>query len=373
MKRQHASYLKVRKEKQGFTAMDTEGDLYIIDGAETPKVKEKFLRPCLPPTSWDFSRPFVSPILIKWDITYKCNLNCVHCYSSSTSSGEYGLSTDLCKRIIDILDETGVFKIQFLGGEPTCREDHLELINYAKQRRFNVCLNTNATLISGSEATKLKCSEIDSVQVGLDGIGKTNDSFRGSEGAFERTIRGIENLVSVGLRVGVVTVLNKTNIGEIMDIVNLCSKLGVDNIQFLTLACSGRGADATHLEISMDDRLKCRISIEAAREKNPHMAIDSPGTRSLQLDQLILKGSISEDDVQHGCDAGTYSLELDPYGDLHLCLLERSEGIGNVLENNPYELFEEAFRLKERSAPSECKKCGRFLLDCWGHCLLHSF
>ena len=44
------------------------------------------------------------PYIATWEITKKCNLNCIHCYNNSSMYNDYGLKTEDCYKIIDKLD-----------------------------------------------------------------------------------------------------------------------------------------------------------------------------------------------------------------------------------------------------------------------------
>ena len=96
------------------------------------------------------------PIVV-WNTTRTCNLNCIHCYSKSTSQYYEGeLSTDEGKQLIDDLAEFKVPSILFSGGEPLIRKDIFELIEYATSKGLRAVLSTNGTLINQKVAGRLK-------------------------------------------------------------------------------------------------------------------------------------------------------------------------------------------------------------------------
>src|SRR3546814_5528822 len=67
-----------------------------------------------------------APICLTWELTYACNLSCVHCLSSSGRRDPNELSTEQCKSIIDELQRMQVFYVNIGGGEPTVRSDFWE-------------------------------------------------------------------------------------------------------------------------------------------------------------------------------------------------------------------------------------------------------
>src|SRR6202167_3523578 len=72
-----------------------------------------------------------APICLTWELTYACNLSCLHCLSSSGRRDPRELSTDECKAVIDTLERMQVFYVNIGGGEPTVRPDFWELVDYA--------------------------------------------------------------------------------------------------------------------------------------------------------------------------------------------------------------------------------------------------
>ena len=84
-----------------------------------------------------------APICLTWELTYACNLSCVHCLSSSGRRDPRELSTDECKAVIDTLERMQVFYVNIGGGEPTVRPDFWELVDYATAHHVGVKFSTN--------------------------------------------------------------------------------------------------------------------------------------------------------------------------------------------------------------------------------------
>ena len=63
-----------------------------------------------------------APICLTWELTYACNLECVHCLSSSGQRDPRELTTDEAKAVLDELHDLQVFYINIGGGEPMIRQ-----------------------------------------------------------------------------------------------------------------------------------------------------------------------------------------------------------------------------------------------------------
>src|SRR5215469_2381958 len=139
-----------------------------------------------------------APICLTWELTYACNLSCVHCLSSSGRRDPRELSTAECKAVIDTLERMQVFYVNIGGGEPTVRQDFWELVDYATAHHVGVKFSTNGVRITPEVAARLAASDYVDVQISLDGAtAEVNDAVRGP-GSFAMAIRALENLADAG-------------------------------------------------------------------------------------------------------------------------------------------------------------------------------
>src|SRR5450432_4068924 len=119
-------------------------------------------------------------ICLTWELTYACNLSCVHCLSSSGRRDPRELSTAECRAVIDELERMQVFYVNIGGGEPTVRPDFWELVDYATAHHVGVKFSTNGVKITPERADQLAASDYVDVQISLDGAtAKVNDAVRG--------------------------------------------------------------------------------------------------------------------------------------------------------------------------------------------------
>ncbi|HWG02241.1 MAG TPA: mycofactocin radical SAM maturase, partial [Trebonia sp.] len=135
-----------------------------------------------------FQRGLDAPICLTWELTYACNLSCVHCLSSSGRRDPRELSTAECKAVIDELERMQVFYVNIGGGEPTVRPDFWELVDYATAHHVGVKFSTNGVKITPEVAHRLATSDYVDVQISLDGAtAKVNDAVRGV-GSFDMAV-----------------------------------------------------------------------------------------------------------------------------------------------------------------------------------------
>ncbi len=193
------------------------------------------------------------PIVV-WNMTRRCNLKCIHCYSSSRDI-QYPneLSTAEGMALIDDLAAFGCPVILFSGGEPLTREDLPELAAYATKRGMRAVVSTNGTLLTPDKVAIFKAIGLSYVGISLDGMKITHDRFRGTPGAFDETLAGIRRCRDAGVKVGVRFTLNRYNYQDVPAIFDLLEEENIPRACFYHLVYSGRGSklieeDLTHHE-----------------------------------------------------------------------------------------------------------------------------
>ena len=207
------------------------------------------------------------PIVV-WNCTKKCNLDCVHCYSSAGGKDPAGvLNTEQAKSFIHDLADFDVPVILFSGGEPLLREDIFELANFAREQGIRTVLSTNGTLISEDMAREIKNASFAEIGISVDGIGARNDKFRRKKGAYKAALQGIRNCIALGLRVSLRLTITSYNHTEIPAIFDLVETEGVERICFYHLAYVGRAGslikdDLNHAQTKAVVDLICDHTID---------------------------------------------------------------------------------------------------------------
>ena len=191
------------------------------------------------------------PVVV-WNVTRRCNLKCIHCYSSSQNilySDE--LTTEQGRRFIDDLASFGSPVLLLSGGEPLMRPDLPDLARHAVDRGMRVVISTNGTLITKKLARVFSAIGLSYIGVSLDGLREVHDRVRGVRGAFDRTMRGIRNARDECIKVGIRFTVIRKNLQEMPGIFDLIEREDIPRVCFYHLVYSGRGSalieeDLTH-------------------------------------------------------------------------------------------------------------------------------
>jgi mycofactocin radical SAM maturase len=309
-----------------------------------------------------------APICLTWELTYACNLACVHCLSSSGRRDPRELSTDECKAVIDELERMQVFYVNIGGGEPTVRRDFWELVDYAVAHRVGVKFSTNGSRITPERAARLAAGDYVDVQVSLDGAtAEVNDRVRGP-GSYATAMRAMENLAEAGFAgFKLSVVVTRENASQLDAFEQIADGFGAQ-LRLTRLRPSGRGADV------WDD-----LHPTAAQQRSLYDWLLSRGEKVLTGDSFFhLAGYGSSLPGLNLCGAGRVVCLIDPIGDVYACPFAIHDAFlaGNVRDRGGFEwvwrhseLFEELRRPQDGGA---CTKCG-FYDSCRGGCMAAKF
>ncbi len=181
------------------------------------------------------------PVVI-WNLTRRCNLKCRHCYAVAADHHFPGeLTSKEAFTVLDDLANYGIPALILSGGEPLSRSDTLSIARRSKSHGLYTALSTNGTTVSETIADDLAEIGFDYVGISLDGIGATNDWFRGQSGAFNAALAGVRACKARGVKVGLRFTMTSDNAEQLADLMALADAEGVEKFYLSHLVYAGRG------------------------------------------------------------------------------------------------------------------------------------
>ncbi|UOX92483.1 mycofactocin radical SAM maturase [Amycolatopsis sp. FBCC-B4732] len=317
----------------------------------------------------EFQYGLDAPICLTWELTYACNLSCVHCLSSSGRRDPRELSTVECKALIDEFERMQIFYVNIGGGEPTVRPDFWELVDYATGHHVGVKFSTNGVKITPEVARRLAGSDYVDVQISLDGAtAEVNDHVRGP-GSYATAIRAMEHLADAGFEnFKISVVMTRHNIAQ-LDAFKAIADRYRAQLRITRLRPSGRGAD------TWDE-----LHPTAAQQRELYDWLVAHGENVLTGDSFFHLAGYGGGGLPglNLCGAGRVVCLVDPVGDVYACPFAihdtflagntRSEG-GFTRVWRESELFTE---LRSPQSAGACTSCSAFDA-CRGGCMAAKF
>jgi len=301
------------------------------------------------------------PLSVHFDLTYRCNERCVHCYLDHDDQGE--LTTAECLQVLDDLASSGALFLTFSGGEIFLRPDLYEILAAARSLHFDISLKTNALLVTPERAARLGELGVRRVQISVySDIPAVHDAITKVPGSLRRTLAAIPILLQHGLQVKLACPLMRENLLAYRGVMALAEKLGVPYILDLTITpmmdgSSGplahRASVSSLLPVLRDARLQ-------ACKPQPTSATARPES-VWPLGSAVSSGIESPAYQDLPCSAGHNSCYISPYGDVFPCV-QLPQAAGNLRREKFDDIWYHAPQLERLRAIREsqlpiCSRC----------------
>lgn len=318
------------------------------------------------------------PRLVAWEVTRRCNLNCVHCRASAERGPYPGeLNPEICLRILEQIAATGNPIVILTGGEPLLRNDIFDLASRGTELGLRMVMATNGTLLTREIVETMKASGIKRVSVSLDGPdASSHDQFRQVPGAFDWSINGVRFLRDAHLDFQINTTVTKHNVKRVPEMLDVAIKLGAVAHHIFLLVPTGRAKDMVDQEIdSLEYENLLHWFYERGKEVPIHLkATCAPHYYRILRQEAHKRGERVDfetyglDAVTRGCLGGTGFCFISHDGVVQPCgYLELD--CGNVTQDSFEKIWGESAVFKRLRDFSQYEgKCGRceYLRVCGG-------
>ena len=309
-----------------------------------------------------------APICLTWEITYACNLQCVHCLSSSGTRDPRELSTDQAKAVLDELRDLQVFYINIGGGEPMIRKDFFEILEHAETNDIGVKFSTNGTYITAENARRLASMNYLDIQISLDGVdAATNDAVRG-KGSYATAIAAMNHLRDANFgQFKISVVVTRHNVDQLDAFKALADSYGAQ-LRITRLRPSGRGAD------TWDE-----LHPTQQQQRQIYDWLMKHGDNVLTGDSFFHLNAFGESlPGLNLCGAGRVVCLIDPIGDVYACpfVIHDQFKAGSLLSDGGFtKVWKESdlfLSLREPESEGACSACGSYDA-CQGGCMAAKF
>ncbi|NVM20306.1 MAG: radical SAM protein [Desulfobacterales bacterium] len=270
------------------------------------------------------------PNSIHFELTNRCNLECIHCLFTKESTDE--LSTHETYEILLQLKKLGVFYLSLSGGEIFIRKDIGQILDFLLENRFLLNIYTNGTLLTNTLVDKIAILQPLRVEISVYGAtAGIHDRITTVAGSFEKTIGSIKALRDAGVSVLFKGFLLKDNFHQRWQMIDLANEIRV-LYAFDFNVIPRLNGNMSNLSVGISiDQVK-RIHEEVAKEGlilRNHVKIKVRDSQLPQGGRVV-------------CNAGRINGCIGPNGDVFPCPVLRLT-MGNLIEKT----FEEIWKTNE--------------------------
>jgi len=258
------------------------------------------------------------PYLVTFELTYRCNLKCTHCYLTPNDPHEEEMPVELWIRAIRELTDLGAFYVTITGGEPTLYPGFWDILDELKRQETVVRLFTNATTLTEEDVDRLIRCGVRYTDISLHGPdAATHEAVTRTPGSFDATIAAVKRLIAAGVHVNLKGSLLKSNYSTVNELDRYMHSLGGNPLLSASITPANDGGTEP-LEKALGAEELCFVIDNYYREQDEPPGDEPPEKTGTQR----ILHAIS-------CSAGFSTLSIAPSGEVFPCLQLRAS-MGNV-------------------------------------------
>lgn len=292
---------------------------------------------------------YSAPVRASLDITYACDLRCIHC---RTNTGEIPLHIRrrmlTGAQLLDVirqLDAMRVFEITFTGGEPTVRREFWQLLPSLADLRFStVTLITNAAALTKPRMDRILAAGVRSIRVSIDGTREVFLAVRKRD-VFDQVIANAAYLAERATSFKILTTVMTTNVDDIFPLVDLLRRRGFRRQDLILVRAHGRGGRNNLL-------LTEAQAVELTERVHDFRTRHSPQEYELNVNApYVVPGELAagpEDVVLYPYTHKNSSVAISATGDVTMNRLFSPVAVGNVKSKRLPEIWEQGQQLMQQ-------------------------
>lgn len=314
--------------------------------------------------------PF-KPKVVGWELTLRCNMNCIHCGSSAGSARPDELSDEEALNLIDQLVELGTEVVTLSGGEPMTHPSWHIFAKKFVDAGVNTYMITNGLLLE-QNVEKILSTGMKRLGVSLDGTEKTHNFIRNHPNSYKIAMKGIKKAKEAGISVGAITHISKANIDEMEDMYKDFLENKLDFWQIQITFRQGRMKE--HEDFSLEPEQLVGIAEFVHEKQKEGKMFVAPGDNLGYYCEPPIR-----DKPWKGCFAGRHLVGIDADGSVKGCLsLPREFVEGNIRQEPLKVIWEDTQRFKHNRYFSPdmlegyCKGCPK-AIPCRAGCTVTAY
>ena len=317
-----------------------------------------------------------------WEMTLKCNMNCMHCGSKAGKARTNELTLDECLDIAQQLIDMNLEYITLIGGEIFLKDNWEQVARKFVDNGVYTNIITNAYNLRDKQYEQLKRSGIKQVGISIDGMENVHNTIRRNPSSFKHVLNALDKLRDEGYSTEAITTLTDMNFDNLEEMYDLFIDKDVEIWQLQLASPMGNAAENRNLLI---DPKKIPLITQFIRDKNKEkkmLLIAGDNIGYYDENEYYIRGGDPKQKIGFpGCLAGKFVIGIDSIGNVKGCESLQSDDFieGNLRERSLYDIWndENAFAYNRNFSKDmldgKCKSCEMAELCCGGCRHLNNF
>lgn len=288
-----------------------------------------------------FRKEGFKPLYGTWELTLRCNMNCLHCGSRAGKKRGDELTVDEKLRLADDLTRMGNRKMTLSGGEPLLCEEWPQVAKRLTDGGSRVNMISNGYTFT--EETLEQAREAGLVNMGfsIDGDEEVHDRIRRKKQAFERVVRALDICAKGGFPTAVVTTINRLNAHMLEEMVQFFIDHGVSAWQPQFGFDYGNLSDHPDLLLVPNDLMEIIPKIAELQKTRKQEIMVQPANDVgyyTEEEQAFRGENYGVESFWLGCPAGLQVVGIEANGNIKGCLsMQDPQFVEGNIREEPFE------------------------------------
>jgi len=316
------------------------------------------------------SFPFV-PKIAGWELTKRCNFQCLHCGTSAGAARENELTLEEALSFCDQVAGLGCEILTLSGGEPLMHPHWDAFAIRLREKGVEPYMITNGYYLEENIHRMLK-TPLRRIGLSLDGPPEVHNHIRQNRDSYQRALEGAKKAKEKGISVGVVSHVSTMTIELLDEMYRRFLEVPMDFWQVQLTFLSGRMKEHAESVLPPGRMPEVAVFVEKIRKEKKMLVCAGDNLGYFSCHDIA-------DKPWKGCHAGRWVLGLEADGTVKGCLsLPEHLREDTIRRRSLREIWEdrELFKYNRYFNPDDlgphCSDCDK-KLDCRAGCRVTAY
>lgn len=254
-----------------------------------------------------------------WELTLKCNMNCLHCGSRAGKERKDELSNEEALALADELMSLGCKYVTLIGGEVFLYKGWEKIARRFTDNGINVNIITNGYHFGDKQVKEIKYAGLSNVALSIDGMKEQHNTIRNNAKSFDSLIKTINRLNQENIKIGVNTTLIDSNVSDLEELYEFFLDNNIKIWQLQLANPMGNFSDRKEQMISIDNIKKVTLFIKRKREEEKIKIYTGDNIGYYDENEKFIRGEPGNINYWSGCHAGLSVVGIDSIGNVKGC------------------------------------------------------
>ncbi|AFL68640.1 radical SAM/SPASM domain-containing protein [Sulfurospirillum barnesii] len=254
-----------------------------------------------------------------WELTLKCNMNCLHCGSRAGKKRKNELSNKEALALADELINLGCKYVTLIGGEVFLYNGWEKIARRFTENGVTVNIITNGYHFGDKQVKEVTYAGLSNIALSIDGMKEKHNTIRNNSKSFDSLMKTINRLNQENIKIGVNTTLIDSNVSDLEELYTFLLDNNIKIWQLQLANPMGNFSDRKEQMISINNIKKVTSFIKQKRDEGKLKIYTGDNIGYYDENEKFIRGEPGNINYWSGCHAGLSVVGIDSVGNVKGC------------------------------------------------------